>query len=229
MCLSLNTNLIIKKSCPLFYSTFLIKQNFILSTLVSAMAWYYFYMKLILWSMLSVKLLCISLSTYVLQILTPQWLWMSVEDNEESGQVMAGTSIASVLRDWENLHQLKTAGLQAQKWTFQLPKHWQGNMLIIHYLAQCYLVAAGFPKALVKSPNSPAGEAWEFSDARGLKSSSTRFGASRPSSMSLRRSPCPLPTLSWLALGFDFIGLLFCREHIKICKCKAVPASKNYS
>jgi hypothetical protein len=36
-----------------------------------------------------------------------------------------------------------------------------------------------------------------------------------------------LPTFSRLALGFDFTGLLFCRVHIKICKCKGVQVPKN--
>jgi len=34
-------------SHPLFNSTFFTKQNIILWTLVSAMAWYYFYMKFV--------------------------------------------------------------------------------------------------------------------------------------------------------------------------------------
>jgi len=46
---------------------------------------------------------------------------MAVEDNEESGQVMAGTSIASVLRDRENLYQSRQQAIRLRNEPFNSP------------------------------------------------------------------------------------------------------------
>ena len=75
-------------------------------------------------------------------------------------------------------------------------------------------LAGGFPKALVKSPNSAPGEVTELSDARGSKSSSlsrtgTVVAEVLPPRISLRKS-CPLSADCWFDAGFA--GELFCNS-----------------